>query len=137
MIDIKQKFEEGYILGCIKHKEQCSLYLMPIAYWILNYKKYDPTYNPEDWEFVYRDNILIVSDENIDSYMKAIEIDKISPLELPRTEVANLNFYIDFDNKLFVSSFNDIEAEDYLPHDGWRGIYDNPLNYLSSQCNIL
>lgn len=83
MIDIKQKFEEGYILGCIKHKEQCSLYLMPIAYWILNYKKYDPTYNPEDWEFVYRDNILIVSDENIDSYMKAIEIDKISPLELP------------------------------------------------------
>ncbi len=133
-MNIKQKFEEGYILGCIKYKERCNLYLMPIAYWILNYKKYDPSYNPKDWDFIFRDNVLVVNDDNIDKFIKAIEVDKIDSYELAKSDVNNMVFYIDFDDKLFVSSFNEIEVEDYLPHSTWRGKYDSPIKYLPPQC---
>ncbi|WP_298738823.1 hypothetical protein [uncultured Chitinophaga sp.] len=128
-MNIKQKFEENFILGCIKYNDQCSLYLMPIAYWILNYKKYDPTYDPSKWDFVFRNNILIVSDESIDQFMTAIQADKVTSNELTQSEIASMSFYIDFDSKVFVSSFSDVQVEDYLPHDGWQGLYDDLYHY--------
>ncbi|HEX8461576.1 MAG TPA: hypothetical protein VF623_09105 [Segetibacter sp.] len=137
MMTVEQKFEEGYILGYIKYNEQCNMYLMPIAYWILNYKKYDPSYNPENWEFVFRENILIVNDSNVENFIKAIEVDKIYPYDLTKSNPANVVFYVDFDVKLFVSSFNEIEVEDYLPDKDWQGKYDNPTKYLAAQCKIL
>ena len=130
---IKQKSEEGYLLGYIKYKENCTSYFMPIAYWILNYEKYDPGYNPKDWKFIFRDNILIVKDHDIEKYLNTIEVDKISLEEVKRHENINAVFYIDFNIKLFVSSFSDIEVEEYLLDENWKGIYGNPQEYLSLQ----
>ncbi|MET0637367.1 MAG: hypothetical protein ABWZ25_15155 [Chitinophagaceae bacterium] len=131
---IQQKIEEGYILGGIRYSEQCNFYLMPIAYWILNYKKYDPHYNPKDWEFTFRDNLLIITDNDIRDFIKAIEVDKIDSSELTNVKILNIVFYIDFNIKLFVSSFSDIDVEEYLPQDDWEGIFDNPIKYLFPGC---
>lgn len=93
-MEIEKKLEEGYLLGGIKYKGKCKFYFMPIAYWILNYMKYDPSYNPAKWSYVFRDNILLVNEEHIESYLKAIEEDKIY-LELLEEDVPGFTFYID------------------------------------------
>jgi len=137
MKSIKEKLQEGYLFGCIKYKGSCNVYLMPVAYWILNYTKYDPQYNPSDWEHVFREHIYIVTDELIEKYIRSIQKDSIGIEELK-----NVNFnkkevffevYIDFDSKVFISSFGYIELEDYLPDSNWVGKYENPVSYLPEQ----
>lgn len=132
---VQQKIDQDYIFGCIKYKTNCSLYLMPIAYWILDYTKYDPEYNPDDWDFIFRDNVLVVNDSNIDKFMNAIEADKIRPDEFSKS-TCRLIFFIDFDVKLFISSFNDIEVEEYVPNN-WQGKHGDPMVFLPHQCRNL
>ncbi|MBS1663435.1 MAG: hypothetical protein JST68_20500 [Bacteroidetes bacterium] len=129
--DIKERFENNELLGYIKFKSVGNFYLMPIAYWILNYKKYDPSYDPKEWSFVFRDNILNVTDDFVSDFLSSIEKDKTSLKELKSSlehipEEIVLRFYIDFDEKLFVSSFEDIEVETYLPDKQWKGMHDRP-----------
>ncbi|QNR87019.1 hypothetical protein H9N25_11855 [Pedobacter riviphilus] len=134
MIDkIQENIENSYLFGCMKYKNDLSFYLMPIAFWILNYSKYDPTYNPKDWDDIYRDNLLNVSDENIELYLRSIELDKIDldSVDVKKYDLANIFlFFIDFDSKIFISYFDDIDIEEYLPDESWVGKFDNPLNYL-------
>lgn len=137
MKSIKEKIEEGYLFGCIKYKRSWNVYLMPVAYWILNYTKYDPQYNPNDWEEVFREHIYIVTDQLIEKYIEVIQKDSIGSEEL-----RNVNFnkkeaffevYIDFDCKVFTNSFDYIELQDYLPDSNWIGKYENPVSYLPEQ----
>ena len=78
MEDIKRKFLENCLLGVIKFKDSYDFYLMPIAWWILNYRKYDPEYEPSNWEAEYRNNILNVTDGEIENFVKAIEVDRLT-----------------------------------------------------------
>jgi hypothetical protein len=132
-LTIKEKIANSYLLGCIKYKNDFTFYLMPIAYWILNHNKYDPYYNPNDWEYVFRDNILNVDDDKVEGLLKSIDIDKI---DLTNEEVKEYGmgniflFFIDFDWKFFVSYFPDISVEEYLPNEKWIGKFDNPIGYL-------
>jgi hypothetical protein len=108
---------------------------MPVAYWILNHLQYNPAYNPNDWEYIFRDNILNITDDQIDNFIKAIDEDRISDLEelksiSPQSEYTYLYFFIDFDSKIFVSHFDDIEIEEYLPQDEWHGIFEYPINRI-------
>jgi hypothetical protein len=136
MKDIKERFEENYLLGCIKHKSEYAFYLMPIAWWILNHDKYDPDHKNRKSQFVFRDNINNVLSRDIAAFIKSVEEDKLDnddlrkALSIVSPEYTYLYFYIDFDNKIFVSAFPDIEVEEYLPEDGWVGKFDNPVNYL-------
>jgi len=141
MQDIKNRLEDNALLGYMKFSELGSFYLMPIAYWILNYSKYDPTYNPKEWAFVFRNNILNVRAENTSDFFSSIEQDKIPFVELEeairnKLEGIALSFYIDFDSKLFVSAFENIEVETYLPDDTWKGKFDNPLLYLPADVKM-
>jgi len=77
---------------------------------------------------------LIVGDNDIDNYLKAIEIDKIDLLASIEEILDDFCIFIDFDNKLFVSWFPEIEIEIHLPHAGWTGKYENPRLYLPSDC---
>lgn len=136
MSGIRKKIENNYLFGCIRYKDKYKIYLMPIAYWILNYSKYDPAYNPGEWEFVFRDNVLIVTDDRIKDFLRAVEGDSVD-LSEQLSEINNIpkksiefNFFVDLDEKLFVSSFPDIEVEEYLPDNSWTGKYDNPITYL-------
>ncbi|PUZ26977.1 hypothetical protein DCM91_06990 [Chitinophaga costaii] len=101
----------------------------------MDYKKYDPSYNPNDWEFIFRNNILTVNDNNINEFMIAIEIDKTQPDTFSGMNYI-LNFFIDFDNNFFVSSYDDIGIEQYVP-DNWHSQYGDPTEYLPSQCKSL
>jgi hypothetical protein len=131
---IQENIKNSYLFGCVKHNNAFSFYLMPIAYWILNHFKYDPEYNPNDWEFVFRDNILNVDDDNIESFIKSIEVDKIDIDSVKMSDYRFMDtylFFIDFDSKTFVSYFDDLDIEEYLPDDEWIGKFEDPINYLS------
>jgi hypothetical protein len=111
---------------------------MPIAYWILNYAKYDPGYNPEDWNDgnVFRDNILNVDDDKIENLIQSIQSEKIDidSVDLKRYNLGDIFlFFIDFDSKLFISYFDDIDIEEYLPNEEWVGKFENPVHYIPTQ----
>lgn len=137
MSRIEKKIERDYLFGCIKYKNEYSIYLMPLAEWILNHYKYSPSYNPNEWEYVFRGNILNVTDENVKDFIRAIAVDKID-LKIDgqdlqrvlREKEVPFPFFIDLDNKNYISYFYDIEVETYLPDDTWVGIYDDPMKYL-------
>ena len=138
---IQENIDNSYLLGCVKYKNNFSFYLMPIAYWILNYAKYDPSYNPDDWKDgnVFRDDILNVSDENMNPFIQSIEIDKIDLNFVAFKEYSFADiflFFIDFNSKIFISYFDDIEIEEYLPDEKWIGKFDNPLNYLPEELKV-
>ena len=129
----QEKVDNSYLLGCINYHNQLTFYLMPIAYWILNYEKYDPAYNPDDWEDVFRDNILNVDDDDTESFLKSIKVDEINIDSINSSHYNLIDiflFYIDFDKKTYVSFFDDIDVEEYLPNDMWTGTFDNPISYL-------
>jgi hypothetical protein len=42
MSAIINKIEDNFLFGCIQYKNKTEVYLMPVAYWILNYEMYDP-----------------------------------------------------------------------------------------------
>ena len=137
-IEIQKNLDNSYLFGCVKYKNDYSFYLMPIAYWILNYAKYDPAYNPDDWKdgIVFRDDILNVNDDNIGRFIQAIQVDKIdiNALNVKDYDLKDVFlFYIDFDSKLFVSFFDDISVEEYLPDETWTGKFDNPIKYLPKE----
>ena len=139
MNSIKKRLDDNYLLGVIKHENISSIYLMPIAWWILNYGKYDPHYNPDLWEEVFRNHIYNVKDENIDLFLESIEGDKLSSNEiiLAKTQYPNdlitLYFFIDLDKKIFINRFSDVELEEYLPDESWKGIFGNPSDYLTAE----
>jgi hypothetical protein len=152
MNDLLNRFENNYLLGCIKYNDQYTLYLMPIAWWILNYEKYDPEYpskrksvsyesgygisKPEP---VFRDNVLNVTDERIEGYLSSIKDDKLIFEDLKfilkdvSEEYRQVYFFIDFDNKIFINGFFDIGVEEYLPDLTWKGEAGEPINYLPSE----
>jgi len=76
-------------------------------------------------EFVFRNNILIVKDEAISSFLEAIGEDKVYYDYLVENNVSKMKFYIDFDTRTFVSSYL-VEVESYLPNDSWKGLFDYP-----------
>ena len=136
MNSIKKRLDDNYLLGVIKHENIYNIYLMPIAWWILNHNKYDPNYNPNIWKEVFRNHIYNVEDKNIDLFLKSIEGDKLSSNEIILAKTQNPNdfihlyFFIDFDKKIFINGFSDIEVEEYLPNENWKGIFGNPNAYL-------
>ena len=139
MKNLKQKFEANYLLGCIKYNGIYEIYLMPIAWWILNYKKYDPEYDPAAWQSIFRDNVLNVTDNKIVQFFNSIADDKITLNELKRVvndislEYREIYFFVDFDDKIFINAFCDISVEEYLPDTSWKGEFGNPIDYLPEE----
>lgn len=135
-MDLKEKIEYGYLLGIIKYRDFFNFYLMPIAYWILNIQKYDPDYKPEDWSYIFRNNIENVVDQEIDNFIEAIKEDQFDPKAFNREDLPVINFYIDFDSKMLVSCYLYTEVERYLPNEDWKGIFDDPQKYLPVECRV-
>lgn len=144
--DIFERIEHyNALLGCIKINNEYNFYLMPVAWWILNYKKYDPAHSTHA-NFDFRNNIYTVTDSNIGNFIQSISADKISAAELQQITntykntneqyYSYLSFYIDFDKKLYVNGFYNIELEKYLP-EKWKGKSGNPTNYLPRNLFVL
>lgn len=141
-MNIDQKIESNYLLGAVCVNGNLSFYMNPLAYWIMNTKAYDPTYNPNNsLGPPFRNGVFIVDNSNIEPFLEAIEPDRISIEEVIQYipefgEELTLYFLIDFDNKLFVNGYVDVEIEKYVPQD-WEGISDNPLNYLPNEVKAI
>lgn len=133
---ISQKLDENYLFGCIKYKTRYNIYLMPIALWILNYQKYDPDYKPEIWSYIFRDNILNVTDDKIELFFISITKYKLNIVDLDtymginKNSHSTLRFFIDFDKKIFVNGFFDVSIEEYLPDNSWEGLFGYPSEYI-------
>ncbi|UKB81154.1 hypothetical protein [Chryseobacterium sp. MEBOG07] len=141
MKSIKQRLDENYILGCIKHKDKYQFYLMPIAWWILNYEKYSPSILQDISRQNFRNGALNVTDDKINPFFMSISEDQISMSEVKSIienfteESSEITFFIDFDKKEYISIFDYIEVETYLPDKTWFGKYGNPTDYIPK--NIL
>ena len=133
--NINENIDNSYLFGCVKYKNEFSFYLMPIAYWVLNYIKYDPRCSLSDWGtngHIFRDNVLNVDDDNIEPFIKSIQVDIIDIDSLSMADYRFMDiflFYIDFDSKTFISYFDDIDVEEYIPN-LWTGKFEDPINYL-------
>lgn len=136
MKSIKQRLEENYLLGCIKLKNDYQFYLMPIAWWILNYEKYSPSIVQDTSRHIFRNGALNVTNNQIETFFISISEDQISVSEVKSMienfteEYSKIIFFIDFDKKEYVSAFEYIEVETYLPDKTWIGKYENPTDYI-------
>ena len=139
MSDLLEKLDANYLLGCIKYRDAYALYALPLGWWILNFSKYDPAIvlGPEASSF--RNGVLNVVDKEIESFLRAIESDKITSVDFTQaTDVPpdqrNLCFFVDFDTKLFINGYyENVEPECYLPDDHWRGELGFPMDYLPKE----
>lgn len=136
MKSIQQRLDENYIIGCIKHQDQYQFYLMPIAWWILNYAQYSPSIVQDISRQNFRNGALNVTDDKIHPFFSSISEDQISISEV-KTIIENfteeysvITFFINFDTKEYISTFDYIEAETYLPDKTWMGKYGNPTDYI-------
>ena len=144
MKKLKKRIEEDYLLGCIRYEQKDLLYLMPLAWWILNYTDYSPDEEAINLEsgFVFRDNIYNVSDDKIETFINSIKEDQVSISELIKIknslpeEFLKFQFFIDFDKKVFISSFTEIDLEEYLPDNDWQGKIDFVYNYLNGEIKV-
>lgn len=134
--EITKRLQEDHLLGVVKIGGGFIFFLQPVACWIMNQKKYDPDFRPEDWlNLVFRNNIYEVNSENSSEFLEAMSDGKIDVSEIEEylnssdKQQMPLLFLIDFDNMNFVSAFYDIEVETYIPDD-WTGKSDNPLKFL-------
>ncbi len=145
MKSIKERLSENYIIGCIKYNGNYYFYLMPIAWWIINYEKYDPSIlNSKERISNFRNGVIVVADGQTDNFIKSIREDEISLQELKEIILFDgkgnydyLNFFIDFDKKEYINGFYDIEVEDYLPDETWTGKFDEPKKYLPDELQKL
>ena len=130
---LSERLEQDQLLGVIRLNNKYSFFTGGTADWNMDYKKYDPSYNPAEWTYVFRNNILQVDENNAQQYCETM--DKVSAeividtiRQLGASEVI-LYFLIDFDNKLYINYYFDLSLEDYVPV-GWKGLFDNPLNHV-------
>lgn len=138
MMTIIERIKNDYLLGAVKLNGKVRYFLEPIAYWIMDYKSYDPEYRASENDTTpFRNNILTVDSSNAFEYIEALKEDEVSLTEIDsiKSQVdfeIPVMFLVDFDSKQFVSNFEDIEIEIYIP-EGWSGIFDNPISYLKMQ----
>lgn len=133
--NIQQELDHSYILGCTKYKDEYLFFLMPVIYWVLDVAKYSPdTVNNKN--YVFRDNVLNVLSGDEDAYFKAIDEFKLDPYSVNLKEYnpdIPLEFYIDFDSKLYISFFHEIILEEYVPDNTWTGKFDDTLKYVPQE----
>jgi len=123
------------LLGAIRYKSDWRFFLCTVAEWILDYASYDPGHNTFQSQFVFRNNLFTINEENFSDFLEAIQ-----EYELCLSDVENLLKYdgsnnwplrivIDFDEKLYVNGFPEIGIHKYIPSN-WRGLEDLPLNFV-------
>lgn len=129
---IREKLDYHYLAGAIRFGDSYSFYLMPIAYWILNYGKYDRSFEARNKGFVFRGNVYNVEDNKIGAFLNAISEDKISNEEARKLmeDGVKLVFFVDFDSYLFIDGFGEIVLDDYMPDERWETRVGEPVKFI-------
>jgi hypothetical protein len=123
------------LLGAVCHRQHWRFYSGTIAEWILDYRAYDPAYDPSAWPTPFRNNLLTVSPDDAAAFQESMapqeqSLDEVRALVQHRgTEAVPLSVVVDFDRRLFVNGYYDLAIEAYVPP-GWQAVFDDPLQYL-------
>lgn len=135
-------------LGVVCYQGKYRFFLEYTAWWILDYASYDPSSLADGEDNSYFRNGILVVDENATEFLEAMKEAEISLDDLRRLineqhQITladedddrgdlHLFFWINFDEKLYVSMFFDVEYEKYVPK-GWKGVFDDPLKYVPKE----
>jgi hypothetical protein len=142
MTDLVKKLNLDYLLGCIKYRESYGLYALPLGWWILNYYKYDTGVRLHAESSNFRNGVFNGVDSEVENFIDAIENDKVTPGDFKlavdaSAEDRRLKFFIDFDGKRYINGYyENVEPEEYLPDDAWRGEMGFPIEYLPNEIRI-
>lgn len=126
------------LIGATKYGSGWRFFVGTVAEWILDYASYDPVPDPAYKEVVFRENLLVVSEDNAAQFLEAMAKYELSLPELrqfiQKTGRYNwpLSVLVDFDNKFYVNGFTDVSLHKYLPT-GWKGIEGSPLDFVPDE----
>ncbi len=99
----------------------------------MDYKSYNPNYDPKEWNEVFRNNILEVNEGKANDFCKAMENQEflLHDIRMNKSDGSRfvLSVLIDFDSRLYVNGYYDILLEEYIPKN-WVGIFDDPLKHV-------
>jgi hypothetical protein len=132
---LTERLEDGYVLGITHYNNSYRAYVAPSAWFVMDYKAYDPSITASQQRTNdFRNGVIVVDLDTADAYLSAMEPDLLPMDELRNALPANGDqlqplFLIDFETRQYISWYFDIGYEDYIPS-GWKGVFDNPINYL-------
>lgn len=130
-------------IGAVKLNSEWRFFREVMSMWILDYKSYDPEYDPLNSNSNgWRENLLAVDTQNAKEYCHAMKNKEIMLSQIPLTftefgSQAKLTFVVNFDEKIFVSSLYDMLAvQRYVPR-GWKGLEDDSYQYIPAEFRSL
>lgn len=141
-------YPETDYVGVVKFQRKWRIYYSVLEMWILDYKKYHPTYDPESSNG-WRANLLIVDHNVAEHYCQAMN--ELSREDFRRTlyEIPDkdgkpmyskprLVFVVDFDDRLFVNGWWEliIPFHELIPED-WKGLEGDPYEHIPSDLREL
>ncbi len=123
------------LIGLVKYKSEWQFFAGTVAEWIMDYKNYDPWFDPSQSDVVFRNNILVVNDDNAAAFVEAMQAYRLSAEDITtlieRDGVNDwpLVILIDFDKREYINGFGEIPLHQYIPA-GWTGFEGDPLAYV-------
>jgi hypothetical protein len=113
-----------------------------LAEWILDYRAYDPSYDPTKWPDTPRNQLLQVGVDQAVEFQLIFEERELTKqgIQYILSTVGAPRAYpiaaVDFDTRRYVNGFYDLALEEYVPA-GWISVFDDPLQYVSEDLRIL
>ncbi|WP_187133103.1 hypothetical protein [Listeria portnoyi] len=142
---MKPKYAENIIVGVV-YKKIFKWYITDRDTWILDIDKYSEAYLKNGYDFDmnfalgFRNKIHVIDETTIEEYAFAYEKNQVDSDELQNLLVnkqyedtvlaLQASLYIDFDKKIFVSSYPEsLPFESYTPT-GWKSSYGDFTEYI-------
>jgi hypothetical protein len=123
--------------GLVKTGGDWHYALGTVGEWILDYATYDPTYDPQQREPVFRRGLMRVTPSDGPQFLHALSDNEIALADLGdfvrlnSTEESRPTVLVDFDSGRFVSSYYDFSLESHTGR-GWAAVFGDPLDAAPS-----
>lgn len=126
------------IIVLTKKSNDYNWYLSDKEFWVMDYRKYAHTYDPQNNDFSYRFDIAVLNEDSASSFFEKMKDFKIDQAELTQLIKDNLPLesweenlglfpvlFLDFDDKKMMSLYSELfQFEKYVPV-GWHGEYES------------
>lgn len=117
------------LIGAVRHQHVWRLFAGTVAEWILDYPRYDPSFDPAQSKVDFRNNLLRVDETNAAEFCEAMKPYELLAQDIQQLvetgEIVNwpLMIMLDFDNKVLVNEFREVPIHEYVPA-GWTAYED-------------
>ena len=130
-----RKIDINEFIGAVKIRSKWRFFIGYPIEWVMDFQSYEPSYDPNNGKYIYRNNLLLVNENNADEFCVAMKENELTPNDAVDIlndidyEFEGITFLIDFDNKFYVNGFFDLPFEDYIPNE-WTSIFGDPEEYI-------